>query len=106
MMAPRVPKHAGDSVPPMCTHNLYTKLATHHTVTRSTKKVKMNYVCIQRKLQNNSTQLPKHILTEHAVININIYRGSVTTEQFIYTIKSYIVRATCFDPALGHLQAH
>jgi len=25
---------------------------------------------------------------------------------FMHTVKSYIVTATCFDPSLGHPQAH
>ena len=53
-------------------NNLYTKLTTHHTATRSTKELKMNYVCIQRKLQSNNTQLLKHILTENASINTTV----------------------------------
>ena len=55
-------------------NNLYKELTTHHKVTRSTKEPKMNYVRIQRKPQNNNTQLLKQILTENALIN-TVYSG-------------------------------
>jgi len=83
-----------------CAYNiLYTELTINHTVTRSTKELKMNYVCIQRKLQNDNTQLLKHILTENALINTTVLLFRLLYFYVKILLKTQFVKRTSFTLA-------